>query len=144
MGVSGVVGGMEPRDPGDMVVTLDVKKFVEAYELATATAWGIAEIRKEEVETARKLKQWYGAVRKREWTRAEHLGRIAYLMEAGWTDAIEVDVGVPSMGFTPVCPVLDGNHRLLAAYFRGDIGITASTSGEIRIIKAFTLEVRRT
>lgn len=60
-----------------------------------------------------------------------HAGRIAWLAKTGWTDTIELDVGIP--GITPIgtWPVLDGNHRLYAAIFREDLSIEASVSGSI-------------
>lgn len=48
-------------------------------------------------------------------TRAEHAGRIAWFIVNGWRDPIEVDVGIPSMGYVPEWPIQDGNHRLAAA-----------------------------
>ena len=60
-----------------------------------------------------------------------HASRIAYLVTCGWTDAIDVDVDVPSMGCNVDWPVIDGNHRLAAAAYRGDALIRASVSGSL-------------
>ena len=60
-----------------------------------------------------------------------HARRIAYLVEHGWGDPIEVDVGVPSMGGFPVWPVLDGNHRVYAAAVRGDAEIVVTVAGDL-------------
>lgn len=60
-----------------------------------------------------------------------HAARIAYLVENGWPDAIEVDVGVPSMFCHVDWPVTDGNHRLAAAAYRGDVSILASVGGSL-------------
>ncbi|MEP2272304.1 MAG: hypothetical protein ABJI23_13485 [Marinobacter sp.] len=61
-----------------------------------------------------------------------HAGRIAWLVENGWHDAIEIDVGVPGApGQRDHWPVTDGNHRLAAAIIRGDDAIEASISGSI-------------
>lgn len=59
----------------------------------------------------------------------EHAARIAYLAQYGWDDALEVDVGIPSMGCHVNWAVTDGNHRLAAAAFRGDADILASVGG---------------
>ncbi len=60
-----------------------------------------------------------------------HAGRIAFLVENGWQDFIEIDVGVPSMRCYVDWPVLDGNHRLAAASLRGDPKILASVGGDL-------------
>ena len=57
-----------------------------------------------------------------------HLGRIRWLMEHGWTDAITVEIGD-----TPTSVwcwgILDGNHRVVAAILRGDERIDVELSG---------------
>lgn len=63
--------------------------------------------------------------------------RIAFLVRHGWDDAIEIDVGIPSMQFQVDWPVIDGNHRLAAAAYRGDADILASVGGCLD--KAFEL-----
>lgn len=61
-----------------------------------------------------------------------HLGRVRYLAEHGWNDPIEVDVGVPCLGYAgPSWPVLDGNHRVWAAAIRGDEFIAADITGQV-------------
>jgi hypothetical protein len=50
----------------------------------------------------------------------------------GWAEPISIDVGVPSLGCVVAWPIVDGNHRLAAAIFRGDRAITAEISGEMR------------
>lgn len=58
-----------------------------------------------------------------------HVERIAYLVHFGWVDPIQLDVGVPSLLCHVDWPVIDGNHRLAAASFRGDLGIEAEVGG---------------
>ncbi len=61
----------------------------------------------------------------------EHVGRIRYLARHGWSDPIELDVGVPCLGYDgPQWPVTDGNHRLWAAALRGDVSITVDVAGQ--------------
>lgn len=60
-----------------------------------------------------------------------HAGRIAFLVKNGWSDSIEIDVGIPSMRCYVDWPVLDGNHRLAAAYLRGDDQISAMIGGDL-------------
>lgn len=47
-------------------------------------------------------------------------GRIAFLAKHGWNDPIQIDVGVPALGCCVDWLVVDGNHRVAAAYIRGD------------------------
>ncbi|AXH60405.1 hypothetical protein PLA107_032955 (plasmid) [Pseudomonas amygdali pv. lachrymans str. M301315] len=49
-------------------------------------------------------------------------------MENRATDPIGIDVGVPSVTVI-AWPILDGNHRVAAAIFRGDLTINAEISG---------------
>jgi hypothetical protein len=60
-----------------------------------------------------------------------HARRIAYLVEHGWEDPVEIDVGVPSLGCLPLWPVLDGNHRIYAAVVRADADIFVSVAGDL-------------
>lgn len=59
----------------------------------------------------------------------DHAGRIAYLVVNTASDPIDLDVGVPEMGSEVAWPVVDGNHRLAAAIFRGDVHIDVNWSG---------------
>lgn len=61
-----------------------------------------------------------------------HVGRIRYLMQNGWAEAIELDVGIPVLGYWgPAWAVIDGNHRLAAASLRGDALIDADIAGQL-------------
>lgn len=61
---------------------------------------------------------------------AHHAARIAYLIEMGWSDPIEIDVGVPfAKGWQHRWPIADGNHRLYAAILREDTDILAEICG---------------
>jgi hypothetical protein len=46
-------------------------------------------------------------------------------------DAIEIDVGIPSMGCHIDWMVTDGNHRLAAAIYRRDEFIVAIVGGDL-------------
>ncbi len=63
------------------------------------------------------------------WTVDNHIARIAHLAASGWSDPIEVDVGVPFLNCWVDWPVIDGNHRLAAAMVRGDKYILSSIAG---------------
>lgn len=61
---------------------------------------------------------------------AIHAARIAYFVETGWDDPIDIDVGVPwAKGWQSRWPIADGNHRLYAAIVREDDKILADICG---------------
>ena len=51
--------------------------------------------------------------------RDAHAERVAWLVIHEATDPIEIDVGIPSIGYMPPEMVPDGNHRLAAAINAG-------------------------
>lgn len=59
-----------------------------------------------------------------------HARSIAWLIKNGWEDSIDLDVGIPSMGYYPYI-VLDGHHRLCAALITGEEVIKAQVSGAL-------------
>ena|ERR1700733_1556486 len=59
------------------------------------------------------------------------IARIAYLVETGWSDPINIDVGVPALGCYIDWMITDGNHRLGAAIYRKDEFISAVVDGDI-------------
>lgn len=65
----------------------------------------------------------------------DHAARIAYLVKHGWKDAIEIDVGVPVLGYVVDWIVTDGNHRLAAAMYMGLDRIEASVGGQMDYAK---------
>ena len=72
----------------------------------------------------------------KEWTPSDHAARIAWLVEFGWSDPIELDFGIPSLGHCWY-PLLDGHHRLAAAIFRHDNWIMANCSGDVEEIERY-------
>lgn len=63
--------------------------------------------------------------------RKKHIERIAYLVVNLDPRPIDIDVGVPCMGAAVEWIVQDGNHRLGAAFYRGDLTIEAGISGQV-------------
>ena len=61
----------------------------------------------------------------------DHAARVAYFVQFGWDDPIQIDVCIPSLGYHTKELVTDGNHRLAAAIYRGDKKIVAEISGDI-------------
>ena len=72
--------------------------------------------------------------------RKRHAERIAWFVLRGWNTPIGVDVGVPTMGCCPAWPVVDGNHRLAAAIYRGNLTIRAEVSGAVEEINTLIFE----
>lgn len=61
----------------------------------------------------------------------DHAARIAFLMREGWSDPVEVDVGVPSQNYFPVWMWTDGNHRIAAAIMLAHETISAEIAGDL-------------
>ena len=78
------------------------------------------------------VEQWATSSFGEEAEAQAHLGRIRHLMSDGWSDAIEIDVGIPALNYAgPAWPVTDGNHRLAAAALRGDALILVQVTGQL-------------
>jgi hypothetical protein len=75
------------------------------------------------------------------WSKNKHIGRIAYLVLNPDLTPIEIDLGIPTLGYSPEWVVVDGNHRLAAAIFRGDKTINATCSGEVDLIKELIYKI---
>lgn len=56
--------------------------------------------------------------------RDDHAGRIRWLIENGWSDPIKIDLTCY------IWPIVDGNHRLAAAFFQNHKTIKAIVTGE--------------
>lgn len=63
-------------------------------------------------------------------SRLWHARRIAWLMKNGWDAPIDIDVGIPSLGYYPYI-LTDGHHRLCAAIMTGESWIKAQISGSV-------------
>ena len=98
---------------GEMAVNVKVKRLARRCNPFGQSPWGV-QVRRIDVRRA------IGEGRFEAKPGSEnHAARIAYLVKNGWKDAIEVDVGVPVMGYHVHWLVTDGNHRLAAAIFLG-------------------------
>lgn len=63
--------------------------------------------------------------------RYNHFTRIKWLMENGWQEPVSIDVGIPSLGYTPEWMIEDGNHRTTAALLLGHETIEIKFSGTV-------------
>lgn len=61
----------------------------------------------------------------------DHAGRIAFFVENESCDPIDIDVGVPVIGFYLEWIVVDGNHRFAAAIFAKRESILANVQGQL-------------
>jgi hypothetical protein len=110
---------------------------VPIRSLANCSYWTEGEdaITREEIQRAVGNQDFHQEPIAEEWyedgVRDKHIKRIAYLAVHGWDDAIEIDVGVPVLNYWNDHIVIDGNHRLAAAIFRGDETIGATIAGQL-------------
>jgi hypothetical protein len=121
-------------DKGNLIAVVSVAKIVDLCNPLEASIWETVDvpITKEEViavpenemisEAYDSKLDWSERIEK--YSRDWHIKRIAYLMRYGWTYPISLELWPE----TP-WPVDDGNHRLMAAIFRGDSEIHASIGG---------------
>lgn len=112
---------LEPWSPFENVVWRSLENPITREEIAQAIE--SEEFRKEPFNS-NTLSSLFDTPRE------DHINRIAYLVAKGWDDEIHLDVGVPSMCCHVDWIITDGNHRLAAAFYRGDKTIDASVCGE--------------
>lgn len=63
--------------------------------------------------------------------RRSHVQRIAYLVLHPAEDPIDIDVGVRSSSTHLTWPICNGNHRLAAAFYRGDDRVCVDIGGSV-------------
>lgn len=64
-----------------------------------------------------------------------HIERLAYLVENDLEPKIDIDVGVPVLNCFVNWIIVDGNHRLGAAFYRRDKTIKAYVNGSVDYAK---------
>lgn len=125
--------GAQQHAPGYRLVS--VSRLSELCNPFVNPPWeGIAGLTIEGVRDAikdglRKTQAYSADAHASQWTVEEHIARIAHLATVGWTDPVQIDVGVPFLGCWVDWPLTDGNHRLAAAIVRGEPRILASLAG---------------
>lgn len=72
--------------------------------------------------------------------RESHVHRVAFFVVNGWTDAVDMDLGCPSLGYHSPWPIQDGNHRFAAAVYLGHQTIRANLEGETGWIRKFRVK----
>lgn len=68
-------------------------------------------------------------------SRQQHVQRVAYFVVYPCLEPIKIDVSYSLFGTLPQWIVKDGNHRLAAAFYRGDEFIEADLMGDTALIK---------
>lgn len=110
------------------------------YDPVKTTPWVCIPFEQRDVAKALLRPDVYGQysepVERDDISPAGHINRIAFLIRNGWNDPIEIDVGVPSLGCYVDWAIIDGNHRLYAAIYRGDTHIKANVGGDLNYVKA--------
>jgi hypothetical protein len=111
---------------------------LEAWNPFKRTVWPGLEKPVTEAEVLKQidLRSLYRFPIVQNWTmkpvlRVVHVARIAYFVVRGWRKPIDIDVGVPEMNCHVDWIIVDGNHRLAAAFFCRDESILACISGSL-------------
>lgn len=109
-----------------MSVMIPTKKLIKlANPFGVPGVWG-CEVTRHQVRFALEtglIEPNYGTV--------NHAARIAYFVLHESKDPIEIDVGVPSLGYWPDWIIGDGNHRTAAAIYARRPFIKAYVAGEL-------------
>jgi hypothetical protein len=121
----------DPEPETDTIRVVDLREICDPLENPPWTDWPGGCLRAQ-IDTALEA----GRVVPPFQSSDDHAGRIAWLALNGWQDAIAFDIPVDGMGTWWACT--DGNHRLAAAIYRGDILIAAVMSGCCDTIETMT------
>ena len=116
-----------------MPVDIPLDKITEKWDPFKDCPWCCIPFTKEMVRKARVRRT---PVANDTWHWEPHAGRIKYLAKHGWSDPIEIDVGIPPLHCYVDWPIQDGNHRLAAAMLRGDKTISVSVTGSLDYARA--------
>lgn len=108
-----------------MSVQIPVRNIAEHFNPFKASPWGVR------VTRAAVLRALTAAQLEARPNTPNHVQRTAYLVQHPSPDPIEIDVGAPVLGYYVTWMILDGNHRLAAAIYRGDDTIQAAVSGQL-------------
>ena len=112
-----------------------LRKLVDyAQSPIEAIPWACAPFTKEDVWKAYRNKQFAVNHDYDNEDYVYNIRRIAYFIKRMPIDPIELDVGIPALGFYPNSVICDGWHRVYAAILRRDKYINASVTGQQSII----------
>lgn len=111
-------------------IKIPVRRLLEHCDPYRNSPWGI-KIRKSQVKCAVEKNRLNPEPYEGMWTSRHHAERIAFFVKNGWKDPIELDVGIPFLGYHADWMVYDGNHRFSAAIFMNKRFILANLSGDV-------------
>jgi len=116
---------------------ISVKKLLtQIVSPVECPPWEYSDFTKEDVILAYKNKEFadsYLGVQLRDTQ--FNIKRIAYFIKRMPIDPIQIDVGVPCVGYYPDNIIMDGWHRIYAAIIRKDKFIHAEISGQVDYIQ---------
>lgn len=128
-----------------MPVLLPTAKVLKLCNPLRTSPWDAGRVTKKMVRQCLKNRWFSSSPVGHDATAELHASRIAFLVENGWRDSIAIDVGIPAMNCCVNWLVLDGNHRLAAAGFRGDKEILAMVDGDLNYaLDLFGVECKET
>jgi hypothetical protein len=139
---------VETESTGELIQLVDLRRYLDLYpdcDPFEAYIWDEYVLRPERIwqhyradnarETSVRLYSY--SPRQRRYQRQQHERRVAWLMLHGWTDPIDIDVGVPALGYGSTHCTCDGNHRIAAALLMDHPYVLATCSGQVSCIDEF-------
>lgn len=115
-----------------------VRSIADPFEI---DPWGSGLVTRQMVEESNLIAEpWSPDDRNQLWSVEQQAGRIGWFVENGWKDPIQIDVGVPVLGYC-VQQVLDGHHRLGAAIHKGDNAILCFVDGQVDVIEPHIVKI---
>jgi hypothetical protein len=125
---------------------ISVSKLLEIYSPFERIIWNGLNTPLTKKETLKAIPIPYDSIyltvhrlHKRLTTRQIHAGRILWLIQ-NWEDnnpPIDIDFGIPDLGYPTKELITDGNHRFFAAVIAEKPYIMANCSGQVSYIKHF-------
>jgi hypothetical protein len=112
-----------------MSVSIPLRRLARHCNPFYGDPWGVA-LHKRDVRAALKERRLVAVP-----NTDDHAGRVAYFVVYEADKPIEIDVGVPVVGYYVDWMVTDGNHRLAAAIYAGRPSIAASVGGQLDYAK---------
>lgn len=103
-----------------------IQNHCDPFNNTDGYPWGGVKISFSDVEMAIKENRIES-----KWGTENHIERIAYLVINKDSKPIDIDVGIPCLNFYIDWMIIDGNHRLAAAIYRGDEYILADIAGQV-------------
>lgn len=124
---------------------LDPLKLLATWDPFTACVWDIKKpVTEREIRKLVLKGEWVPPGRlNNDCSRINHMRRIAWFVINGWSDPIDLDVGIPVLGFWVGWGITDGNHRYVASIVRGDRSIPVSCSGQVSEWKQYLSRARK-